>query len=174
MALPITIEAAKAQLRITDELTDAEVTDLIADAVGWVEAYTGHMLSVKTVEVTFDSWDEVELNHWPLDPATLAVSVIRQGAEDRLIDGVQLDTRRRPARLVTPQSGGWPTLTDEDQVQLSFNTGYASATDIPRNLIRAALVLIAGFEADKEGGKMFAESEATARNLCRKWKRWTV
>jgi hypothetical protein len=53
---------------------------------------------------------------------------------------------------------------------VTIRVGYESADEVPRDLRRAMLLLIAAYDADREGGDVFAKAEDAARRLCRRYR----
>lgn len=68
----------------------------------------------------------------------------------------------------------WPRLPAGAQVKVEVTAGYLDPNEVPRNFVRAMLVLIAAYDADREGGEIFESAEETARRLCRSRKRRAV
>ncbi|HEX8555773.1 MAG TPA: phage head-tail connector protein [Sphingomonas sp.] len=167
MAIPVTLEDAKAQLRveIDDTERDGEITRFIEDAAGWVERYTGHILIARDVTEQFRGFGGVKLRAWPVKPTAVpAVAYLDTGVPASII-GARLDVTRRPARVLPP--GHFYPFRDAQQLfTVTIRAGYEDGDVIPTNLRRAMLVLISGYDADREGGDAFQLAEATARKLC--------
>lgn len=167
MAVPVSLADARRQLRMEadDNSRDAELQPFIDDAAGWVEQYTGHIFVAKDVTDTFDAYDG-RLSGWPIKPnATIAVSYGVPGSLTA-ITGARLRLSGRPARIRPAAGAYWPVLPLGGVVQAVYRAGYEAGDVVPRNLRRAMLVLIGGYDADREGGDVFAAAEETARGLC--------
>lgn len=171
MTLPVSLEQAKAQLRILgDDGRDDEILGFIRDAAAWVENYTGQMLEARDVEEPFRAPARaVSLSAWPIyADAVLAVSFAGSSGIES-VAGLSLDASRRPARILA--SKGWPTYDPELVFTAKVRAGYEDPADVPRNMCRAILILIAAYDDDREGGDTLAKAEATATRLCRSFKR---
>jgi hypothetical protein len=91
------------------------------------------------------------------------------------IADAELRATTRPA-VIYPASGAhWPLAsTLGSDIDVTFTAGFADPGDIPQVLKQAMLVMLTAFYEDREGGEMFAASEASAKKLCRRWKRRTL
>ena len=167
MALPVTLDMAKRQLRILSSDSDPEIEDAIKDAAAWVEDYTGHLLEAREITERFASFERVRLAAWPI--AAEPVSVFHSGVP---ISGARLASVTRPGTVLPALNTAWPRITTGDVVEVTYTAGYASADDVPRAFVRAMLVLVGGFFNDREGGEVFAAAEMTAKRLCRKRRVW--
>lgn len=169
MAIPVTLEDAKRQLRLAGETLDAErtteITGFIKDAAAWVERYTGHILVAADVTERFRSFDRLQLRAWPVKhDAAIGIGYSPPGGASTNLYGARIATTARPAILVPAAGTQWPTATD---VIVMVRAGYEANDIVPGNLRRAMLVLIAAYDADREGGEVLAKAEAAARLLCR-------
>jgi uncharacterized phiE125 gp8 family phage protein len=169
MALPVSISDARAQLQLgSDTSRDDELERFIADAAGWVESYTGHILEARGVTEQFRGFDAVELHAWPIAAASpLTVTFTDANGGSATVIGAALDISRRPARVLRPLGSYWPRA---QLFTATVRAGYEAPDDVPRDLRRAMLVLIAGYDSDREGGEIFAKAEDTARRLCRRYR----
>ena len=165
MAIPVSLEDAKHQLRIEidDTSRDDELLGWIADAAGWVERYTGHTLeAVEVVETLVGAngrWPA--LQSWPVaDPIALSVG------DAPHVAGI-INPGRRPAQIA-PLAG---LRLDGKTFTATVRAGYPDAASVPRNFRRAMLILIAAYDDDREGGDAFAKAEAAAKSLCRSFRR---
>lgn len=170
MALPIAMEDARRQLRLEpdDDSRDEEISGFVADAVGWVEDYTGHLLTAREVTEHFTGFKPVDLKAWPIAAdAVPDVAYIGTDGSVIAIAGARIDVSRRPAR-VRPGTGiFWPVRDSAQRFTVTITAGYADPSDIPRNLKRAMLILISAYDSDREGGDLFLKAEETAKGLCR-------
>ncbi|QQN73949.1 phage head-tail connector protein [Croceicoccus sp. YJ47] len=169
MALPVSLDEAKRQLRVIGDDENDTIADFIKDAAGWVEEYTGHLLEPREVRERFSSFERLQLRHWPISNETVIVTVSGTVLADaRLLSAV------RPARLLPAADAAWPRLNGGDVVEVTYIAGYSTPADVPRNFVRAMLVLIGGYDADREGGEVFQAAEETAKRLCRTKKAWVA
>lgn len=161
----VSLREAKAQLQREQDNTDddAEITDFIADASAWVEGYTGHVLTARNVTERFRVPPRaIELQAWPIAPD--AALTIEDGALLPVL-GARLDVTKRPARI-RYRDLAWSLRTADEYLSVTVRAGYESPNDVPREIRRAMLVLISGYDNDREGGEIFAKAEASARRIC--------
>ena len=172
MAYPVSLAEGARQLRLQpDELTDArseEISGFIADACGWVERYTGHILEARDVTEEFSGFGALELMAWPIAADAVPVMTYDAGAEEPVtIQGARLALHRRPVRVLCPLGSHWPNYHLAPKVTVTIRAGYEPTDELPGNLRRAILILVGAYDADREGGDMVAKAEETARRLCR-------
>lgn len=174
MALPITLDEAKAQLRVDGNDQDSEIEDLIRDAAAWVEDYTGQILEPRDVIEHFSGFRPVTLRAWPIDPAATATVEYVVEDEPATLVGAKLDASKRPARISPTVGAFWPFVDPRQTFTVAIRGGYENPDDVPRGICRAMLVMIAAFDADREGGETFVKAEKAAKSLCRRYKRYSL
>ncbi len=166
MAIPVSIEDARRQVRLDEDDTslDADLVGFIADAAAWVERYTGHLLVARDVTEHFKTFDRVALRAWPIKAdavVTVSYDVLGSPVE---VPGARLSLGQRPATLLP--AGGTRFICGPADVQVTVRAGYEEGGLVPREMRRAMLILISAYEFDREGGDIFAKAEASARRLC--------
>ena len=166
MALPVTLDDAKRQLRVLGNVHDAEIEQFILDAAGWVEEYTGHLLEQREITERFSGFERVRLSAWPVNAGTVVVK-----ASGLPVVGARLHYVSRPATLYPALNTAWPRLYSGDMVEVTYSAGYADPADVPRNFRRAMLLLIAAYFDDRSGGEQTETAVARAKDLCRSKKR---
>lgn len=172
MAIPVSLDDAARHLRYEDgeELPpgrQADVEGFIADAAAWVEQYTGHILAAREVTEAFEGVESVHLRAWPIVSGTVPVVSYVDGGVTVPVPGARLSARCRPARVYPGAGLRWPFHARRQAFTVTLRAGYEDGDPVPGNLRRAMLVLIAAYDADREGGEVFAKAEAVARRLCR-------
>jgi uncharacterized phiE125 gp8 family phage protein len=169
MAIPVTIEDARRQIRLADDddSQDADLHQFIADAAAWVEDYTGHILVARDVTETFRGFGAVGLRAWPIAPdAVPGVAYVDATGAPVAIVGARIDATGRPVRVLPP-AGPFYTFRDARQVfTVTIRAGYEDGDTVPGNFRRAMLILISAYDSDREGGEVFQKAEAAARRLC--------
>lgn len=170
MAIPVTIEDARRQVRLDedDNSLDFDLTKFIADAASWLEKYTGHRLVAADVEERFTTFDRIELRAWPIRAdaaATLSYDVVGTPVT---IAGVRLTAGQRPAQVFPAHGTRFPCAPAD--ITVTVRAGYEAEDAVPGNFRRAMLILISAYESDREGGDIFAKAEASARRLCRDYR----
>ena len=84
---PVTLNEAKAFLRVSNTTEDAMITAMITSATDWCEQYTGRSLRDKTVEALFTNLGdqlEVELPFAPIDSIDEVLAVYGDGTETEI------------------------------------------------------------------------------------------
>ena len=172
MALPVSLAEAKAQLRVLDDEQDTQIQGFIRDAAAWVEDYTGHILELREITEQFDAPGAVRLKSWPINadqPLTID-HIASDGTLTPILGGI-FGTFRRPVQVGMPNGARWPFPANAGTwFSVTFEAGYEFPEDVPGNLRRAMLILISGYDADREGGEVFMAAEKTAMSLCRHYK----
>jgi len=169
MPFPVSLEEARRQLRLAadDDSQDDEIAGFIADAAAWVEDFTGHILDQREVTEHVSGFKPVELLAWPI--AADAIPGIAYSAADGTpvaVPGSRLDLSRRPARVFPATGLFWPFRDSAQSFTVTINAGYANASAVPRAFKRAMLILIAAYDADREGGDVFEKAERAAKRIC--------
>lgn len=174
MAEPITRDHAKQQLRVISEDEDELIDDVIRDARGWVENYTGLKLVPGEVVEHLTSFGD-RLTTWPINSIT-SVGYTDPAFADLILDpaSYRIPLHARGPVLRYGSIATWPLIAAGSAITVTMQAGYPDPADIPRNLLRAMKLLITGFYEDREGGGLKAPTEAAAMSLCRNFKRWTV
>ena len=153
---PLTLEEAKAQLRLDFDEDDALVRRLIIAARMWVEGQTKKALMTQTWDQTIDwcwpvkfglPWIEFEKN-----PVTSVTSITYQsGASPQpTLNATQYTVvSREHSSYIAPAYGvSWPTpLSVPEAVTVRFIAGY---TDVPEPLKHAVAMLVAHWYEQRE------------------------
>jgi uncharacterized phiE125 gp8 family phage protein len=169
MAIPVTLDDAKRQLRLEldDASQDVEIAGFIADAVDWVEKYTGHILAARDVTESFRGFRPVALRAWPVAADAVAgVAYTNADGVAVAIPGARIDLSQGRARIAPGTGAFWPFIDSQQAFTVTIRAGYEDDDAVPGNLRRAMLVLIGAYDADREGGEVFEKAETSARKLC--------
>lgn len=169
MAIPVTLEDARRQLRIEDNdaSQDTELQGFINDAAAWIEKYTGHILVARDVTETFRGFGTSTLRAWPIKPtAAIGLAYVDANGTPVALTGGTLDVSQRPARVIPAGGCFWPFRNAHQIYSVTVRAGYEDGDAVPGNFRRAMLVLIGAYDADREGGDILTKAEATARSLC--------
>lgn len=173
---PITLEDMASQLRLDDSEAseDLFLQRAIVDARGWVESYTGLILTRRQVTQAIPCFTAT-IHAWPIISIDSVAYVDAARQEVTLPEADYFaQIARRPAALV---ARSWPSIYGSSTVAVTMTAGFEGAAAINAfspNIMRAMRILIAGMYADREGGSIFQEAEKSALRLCRSSKRWTV
>jgi uncharacterized phiE125 gp8 family phage protein len=174
-AAPISLEEAKAHLRVMEDDEDDLIEALLFAAIEHAEHFTGLTITPRQREVAFDAFptettDGLELGTWPVHDAQITFTV--NGVEDIVSSSsetvleVELDTYSRPA-VITATS--WPSADARaSAVRVSFSAGFQSATDstdtpdylpLPAGVRAAVLLMLGHLYANREASVDRALSE---------------
>jgi uncharacterized phiE125 gp8 family phage protein len=155
---PFTLSEAKlhCRIRISDE--DALISKWITAARRKVEKDTGRALLTQTWDLFLDSFYSDDSYHTivvpypPLQSVTSVNSTNTAGAETVWpSSNYVVDTASEPGRIALSDLGSWPSSLRMFQPgRVRFVAGYATAADIPGELLQAMAKLIAGYDQSRE------------------------
>lgn len=152
---PVSAAEAKAQAHIEADDTDfdTELNGYIAAARDHVEAYTGTKLVTQTVSLRCSSWCDLErLPVAPLQSVTSVTYLDSDGVEQTLAASVYesvLVGLVPQIRLKPNQS--WPAIRAvSDAIRVVAVAGYGAASDVPKAVTQAMLLLIGDWFAARE------------------------
>lgn len=179
MAEPITLEQAKQHLRlsVSDTSEDAVIDSAITDARGWVEDYTGLMLSNRNIRETISGFGDT-LRMWPISEIFAVQYRDTAGSEVELpADAYFMQAAIRPALLFSLGGAAWPALYPESRITIFARAGFVNAEEINNfspNLLRAMKVLITEFYDNRGAPELSPAATDAAKRLCRSKKRWAI
>lgn len=147
LGLPVTLDEAKAHMRIETADEDETIGDLIAVATSHVEAETGLALMTQSWRLCLDAWPECGPVLLRRTPVRAVDAVTVYGADGAAIDvdvsGAVLDGQSRPARFHIGPLEERPGRV-LNGIEIDFTAGFGdAATDVPDALKRAILVHVA-------------------------------
>ena len=165
---PITLEEAKAHLRVTHIYEDDYILSLIRAATTTIEDHTDRRLITQTLEYTRDELERpLLLGSTTLTgtrPIILPVAPIQSILTFSYLDadsvtnylydsvgspenttGVVVDLRSTPARILPLSGGTWPTpLTQGNSVAVRLIAGYGDSGESVPSSLKHAIMLLAG------------------------------
>lgn len=146
---PVTLDEAKAQLRVSDTADDSYITDLIAVARDYAENFTGRALLQQDWKATFDSGDipsgnTIELPRPPLQSVESIAYLDTDGNSQALASSYYtVDTISQPGRIL------FEDLPDIKStlaaLTVTYRAGYANAAAVPAAIKHAILLMVAHF-----------------------------
>ncbi|MFP3945020.1 MAG: head-tail connector protein [Alphaproteobacteria bacterium] len=166
---PVTLDEAKAYLRVETADEDALITRLIAAARHAAERATGRAFITQGWRMTLDRWPSsrvIELPFPPLQSVDTVVLIDEADAETVWpAQNTVADTATEPGRLAL-RDGVAPPLPGRDIAGLAvdFTAGYGvQSTDVPEALRQAMIRLVAHwFEHRDEAGPLEVPGEIGA------------
>jgi uncharacterized phiE125 gp8 family phage protein len=156
---PITLIEAKAYLRVDGSDDDALIIDLINTAAARIESITGLICRRRSVVSGYASFtpggrQRIPLRRGPVAELTDMTYIAPDGTDQSLpLDQVDLrDFAGAP--VLRPAFGVTLPATDgsDGSVQITFNAGYASNSEVPAALRTAARLLVAHWYRNRNEG----------------------
>ncbi len=162
MADPVSLAEAKKHLDVARDDQNDMITGMIIAAREWVENYTGLSFDGDAVTQTFRCFRAgITLLVWPADEnAEVTVAYLNSAGEPLEVTGARLWRAAKPARLLPPLNGAWPTDAD--------GSIAVTVTGVPFSLKAAMLLMIGDLYANRESGivgTIYANTGAI-ENLC--------
>lgn len=155
-AEPLSLDEAKAWLRVTDTSEDDLITTLIGAARQMAEKRTNRAFITQTWELVLDGFPactrQIELPIAPLLTVTSVAYVDTAAASQTLNSSLyQVDVVREPGRLVLLPTESWPDTEDGiNKVTITFTAGFgAAATAMPADLITAVRYILSEWFTDR-------------------------
>lgn len=172
-AHPVNLATAKEHLRLPSNYTaeDNMLNAYIAAAVKIAEDRTNRQLMEATYTAKLDRFPAaIVINKTPLISVTSIKYIDTDGTEQTLsASNYLVDTYSEPFRI-TPAFGlSFPSTRKQNAaVTIVFKAGYASAADVPANIISGILILIDNFyknRGDVVIGRLVSSIPLTAERL---------
>jgi uncharacterized phiE125 gp8 family phage protein len=163
---PVTLDEAKAHLRVDTADDDALITALISAARARAEWHTGRAFVTQSWTLWLDGWPGIiEI---PLPPLQSVASVTAYALDDSatVLDAAtyQVDTASSPARLTLKPNASPPVaLRRINAVAIAFTAGYGDAgSDVPAPVREAILKIAANFYVNRGDAAAVTPAEALA------------
>lgn len=156
---PLTLDDAKAHLRVDFTAEDPYIAGLISAARGWIEQETAQALATQDWELTLDAFPPythpIELQIAPIQ-SVLSVKYTPYGGTEQTWppDNYVVDVFSRPGRIA-PVSG-WPgdQLVPLNGVRIALRCGYGAAAEVPDVVKEAMRLLIAYWYVYREDSRL--------------------
>lgn len=152
---PVTVDEAKAHLRVDHSDEDALLASLIATSRLHIEAALDIALITQSWSWKFDAWPHSSALELPLRPIK-SVEAVRIAAQDGTLtellpDQFVVDGGSLPSRIVAT-SGAWPRPgVPALGIEIAFTAGFGiSASDVPQPIRQAMLMLVAHWYEHRE------------------------
>lgn len=151
---PISLEAIKAHLRVTEDDENEYLEDLISHARATAENYTRRGLITRTVELQLDEWPEKEIVYLPYSPASEIEHLTYTTRELETVtltidEDFYFDANSMPARLIPVTS--WPgrALKPISAISVKYECGHTAA-NIPKSILHGILMQISHLHEHRE------------------------
>ncbi len=154
---PVSIAQARMQIGLdeADASMDTMLVPFISAAREYVESYTNRSLITAGWAGYLDAFTD-----WEIGVSKLPVSAITSvkyydidNVQKQLVTDTDFvsDLISEPARIMPAYGKSWPDTYDRpNAVEIAFKSGYgAAATDVPKTIQAAMLMIIAHLEANR-------------------------
>jgi uncharacterized phiE125 gp8 family phage protein len=158
----VTLAAAKAQLRVTDNVEDALIQELIQgafDAVNGPRGLLGRAIFTSTWEMLLDCWPDGDHSiSVPLPPLQQinTISYVDPDGVTQTLDPEEylVIARGESPSIVFPAYGtSWPSVRIvPGAIKIEFVAGWEAAADVPALIKRAAATMIAEWFDNRSQG----------------------
>jgi uncharacterized phiE125 gp8 family phage protein len=145
---PVTLEEAKAHLKVDTAYDDALITALIAAARARAEWHTGRAFVTQSWVLWLDGWPHGNCVEIPLPPLQAVTSLTTYASDDAatVLDAslFQVDIASSPARVTLKSPAVIANTRKLNAVAIAFTAGYGdAASDVPQAIRTAILEMIA-------------------------------
>lgn len=146
--MSVTVEQVRDYLRYDTTDNDPALTIMLESAKGWVERYTGHLLTSQTVEESFSSFAPYHDLRWkPYLADSATVTYLDEDYTEQTFGEVSIYAANGTQRLVPTTA--WPSTNSGAKV--AYTAGYADPADIPDEFIHAIVLFCAMSDEDRAG-----------------------
>lgn len=147
MSEPITIEDFKQYARITTDAEDALLDLLLVAARETVETSMNRSIAPKNITLVRDGFPRNR--HWfelpnPRTRAVVSITYIDDNGDEQTLppSSYTVALAMEPARVRLVADASWPSTKNEPgAVTVTYTAGYATAAEVPRELMLAVLWL---------------------------------
>jgi uncharacterized phiE125 gp8 family phage protein len=146
---PITLDEAKAQLRISDSSNDVIIQGLIAAATKFCQSVVQKVFVVQTFEWVLPCWREfMEIPIAPVVATQVqSIKYVDWSTQAQLtLDPAAyvLQPKSASVRIVPPLGKFWPLVLarSSEPIVVRFDAGYEDPADLPGNVKTAILLML--------------------------------
>lgn len=142
---PVSLDEAKAHLRVDHDTDDDLITALIAAARQFAETFTRRAFVTQTWRLELDAFPaEIRLPRSPIQAVTSVQYVDEAGSTQTLGSSLYvLDKATEPARLIPAYDQSWPAARNfTAALKVTYTAGYGDAAAVPQAIKQALLLLI--------------------------------
>lgn len=147
---PLTLEEAKAHLRVEHSDEDSYIGALISVARQVAEEFTRRVFVTQTWELRLDRFPDssecpIYVSLPPLQSVT-SISYLDTEGVTQVWSALEyiVDSKSEPARITPAYGKTWPTVRNQiSPITIRYEAGYGDAEDVPQ-AIKQAMYLIIG------------------------------
>lgn len=185
---PVTLELAKAHLRITHDNEDELIRTYVVSARKWVEEYTRRALITQTWDLTLEGFATTILLPFGRTTEVQYINYYDSAGVEQTLTGptsgspvgtdYQEDLSSDEGAFIRPAVGdSWPSVQSDRlaPVTVRFDVGFGMAADVPASLVTAILYRLTDvyefrgtIDDPKTAGTGNAKQQASAYRLL-KW-----
>jgi len=171
----ITLEEARAYLRVDSEDENALISAMVDAAEKHVESLTGRVLLTATFELVYDEVSSsVEISKSPLQEVTKIEVVSEAGVKTEVAPSIyDVDTTGILGRVQLKAGCVWPSHRGFASFIVTVKAGYGEAAAVPPALKQAALAALAVIFAGRGETDREKINSAVAA-LCGHYKVWRL
>lgn len=152
---PVTLEEAKAHLKIDTDADDALIARMISAARARAEWHIGRALITQSWILWCDAWPESGTVEIPLPPLQSVSSVTAYALDDTAhvldSDAYSLDTASAPGRLKFSDCVPPFPLRRMNALAIAFTAGFGDAADDVPELLREAVLSLVAYLYEHRG-----------------------
>jgi uncharacterized phiE125 gp8 family phage protein len=165
---PVTLEDAKAHLKLDTADDDTLITALIAAARARAEWHTGRAFITQSWALWLDRWPNGNCVEIPLPPSQAVTSLTTYASDDTatVLDAslYQVDLASAPARVTLKSPASAANTRTLNAVAIAFTAGYGDdASDVPQAIRTAILEILADLYANR--GDVNSNPPSTAQAM---------
>lgn len=164
-AEPVSLELAKAHMKVSNAVEDTLVELYVKAAREHCEAITGARFIHQTWELALDAFPDgaIELPGYPLSSVT-SVEYLDENGDPQAVDAglLVLDTFKRPGWVTCSED--WPATQDTiNAVRVTYVVGFGAAADaVPSDIVNAILLAAGDLYENRQGRQKDALNENPA------------
>lgn len=152
-AYPVTLEEARAHLRVIATDDDALILSLVRSATAYVERQLDMALMQRTLKLTLDAFtDAIELPRGPVTEVVSVDYVDGDGAPQTAASSLySTDLISRSQWVILNSDASWPTtLSAANAVSITYKAGFVTLPEYYHDLKAAILFLVGHWFANRE------------------------
>lgn len=144
---PVSLDEAKAHLRVTHTDDDLYITTLLKAATKWAEDFQCRTYVSRTHTMYLDNWETViRPTYSPLISTGMTIKYLDTDGNERTLNSslYRIDTDTEPGRITEAYNCSWPDIRlVTNTIEIEYVAGYGKAAAVPDD-VKAALKLIVG------------------------------
>jgi uncharacterized phiE125 gp8 family phage protein len=145
---PVTLDEAKAHLRVVTDDEDQYINALCLAATDWAEKFQNRTFVSRARTMVLDKFATViRPPHPPLVSVTSIVYVDADGDDQTLSSAnYRVDTDSEPGRITVAYGVSWPTIRSvTSAITITYQAGYGKAAAVPDDVKHAIKLMIGHF-----------------------------